>query len=252
MGPLEGHSDNVLFVAFSNDGSRVVSGSSDKTIRIWDVEAGKTVMGPLEGHSDNVLSVAFSNDGSRVVSGSNDNTIRIWDVETGKTVMGPLEGHSDSVWSVAFSNDGSRVVSGSLDHIIRIWNVETGKTAMGPLENQSNFARPIHSSTPCPGNVDNSIHIKAFQSIHGVHNCEKDDGGDVGLSAHEVCVLPIDWSTVADGWVKSPRAEVLFWAPPGNRLGMCSPRCLAVFGALRTSICFHNFKHGENWTECME
>jgi WD40 repeat protein len=207
-------------------------------------------MGPLEGHSDYVWSVAFSYDGSRVVSGSSDKTIRIWDVETGKTVMGPLEGHSEAILSVAFSNDGSRVVSGSSDKTIRIWDIEAGKTVMGRLEDQSNFARPIHSSTACPSHVDNSIHIKAFQSIR-VHNCEKGDGGD-GPGAHEVCEVPIDWSTVADGWVKSPRGEVLFWAPRGNRLGMCSPRCLAVFGALRTRICFHNFKHGETWTECME
>jgi hypothetical protein len=45
---------------------------------------------------------------------------------------------------------------------------------------------------------------------------------------------------------------VLFWAPPGNRVGICSPRCLAIFGALRTNICFRRFKHGEAWTECME
>jgi WD40 repeat protein len=163
-----------------------------------------------------------------------------------------LEGHSWSVLSVAFSNDGSRVVSGSRDNTIRIWDVEAGNTVMGPLQSRSNFARSIHSSTACPGD---SIHLKASQSIHGVHNCEKGDGDDtpdVGLGVHEVCVLPIDWSTVADGWVKSPHGEVLFWAPPGNRVGMCSPKCLAVFGALRTGICFHRFKHGESWTECME
>jgi WD40 repeat protein len=206
-------------------------------------------MGPLEGHSESVLSVAFSHDGRRVVSGSFDKAIRIWDVKTGKTVRGPLEGHTESVLSVAFSHDGSRVVSGSFDNTIRVWDVETSKTMMGPLEDKSNFARPIHSSTACPSNVDNSIHIKAF---HSIHSCEKGDSGDVGLGAHEACVLPIDWSTVAEGWVKSPRGEALFWAPPGNRLGMCSPRCLAIFGALRTRICFHNFKHGETWTECME
>jgi WD40 repeat protein len=209
---LEGHSGPVYSVAFSNDGRRVGSGSYDSTIRIWDVEIGKTLMGPLKGHSDCVSSVAFSNDGSRFVSGSDDNIIRIWDVKTGK-IMGTSEGHSDCVSSVAFSNDSRRVVSGSSDNTIRIWDVETDKTMMGPLEDQSNFARPIHSSTACPSNVDNSIPVKACQSVYVVHNCENDDSGDtpdVGLGAHEVCVLPIDWSTVVDGWVKSLRGEVLF------------------------------------------
>src|SRR5580658_731106 len=77
---LRGHKSTIRCVAFSPDGSRVVCGSEDSTIRIWDVETGKSVIGPLEGHRGTVGSVAFSPDGSRVVSGSYDHTIRIWDV----------------------------------------------------------------------------------------------------------------------------------------------------------------------------
>jgi len=79
--PLEGHSDYVTSVAFSPDGSRIVSGSEDNTIRLWDAETGDPIGNPLEGHSDYVTSVAFSPDGSRIVSGSDDNTIRLWDAE---------------------------------------------------------------------------------------------------------------------------------------------------------------------------
>ena len=67
---LEGHTSAVLSVAFSPDGKYVVSGSWDKTIRVWDAEKGNTVSGPFEGHTDAVLSVAFSPDGKYVVSGS--------------------------------------------------------------------------------------------------------------------------------------------------------------------------------------
>ena len=71
-----------MSVAFSTDGKQVVSGSMDKTVRIWDAESGKTITGPFEGHTDGVVSVAFSPDGNQVVSGSWDKTVRIWDTET--------------------------------------------------------------------------------------------------------------------------------------------------------------------------
>ncbi|CCA69054.2 hypothetical protein PIIN_02913, partial [Serendipita indica DSM 11827] len=95
---LRGHSDSVWAVAFSPDGSRIVSGSSDQTIRLWDAKTGEPVGEPLRGHSNSVLAVAFSPDGSRIVSGSHDDTIRLWDAKTGEPVGEPLRGHSNSVW----------------------------------------------------------------------------------------------------------------------------------------------------------
>jgi WD40 repeat protein len=64
---------------FSPDGSRVASGSHDKTVRVWDVQTGEC-QSTLEGHSDGVESVVFSPDGSRVASGSHDGTVRAWDI----------------------------------------------------------------------------------------------------------------------------------------------------------------------------
>jgi WD40 repeat protein len=79
---LEGHSNWVTSVAFSPDGKQVVSGSYDKTIRLWDVATGAALQ-TLEGHSDGVTSFAFSLDGKQVVSGSYDKTIRLCDATTG-------------------------------------------------------------------------------------------------------------------------------------------------------------------------
>ena len=67
---LKGRSDVVTSVAFSPDGKKIVSGSYDDTIRVWDAETGKEVIQPLEGHSESVSSVAFSPDGKKIVSGS--------------------------------------------------------------------------------------------------------------------------------------------------------------------------------------
>ncbi|KIJ91722.1 hypothetical protein K443DRAFT_653503, partial [Laccaria amethystina LaAM-08-1] len=110
----------VRSVAFSQDGSRVVSGSDDNTVRIWNVTTGE-VEAELKGHTGSVRSVAFSQDGSQVVSGSDDQSVRIWNVTTGE-VEAELKGHTHRVTSVAFSQDGSRVISGSDNKTVRIWN----------------------------------------------------------------------------------------------------------------------------------
>ncbi|KAF9457442.1 hypothetical protein BDZ94DRAFT_1314195 [Collybia nuda] len=74
-----GHAKYVLSVAFSPDGTKIVSVSDDMTIRLWDAATGKSIGSPFEGHTDTIISVAFSPDGTQVVSGSDDNTIRLWD-----------------------------------------------------------------------------------------------------------------------------------------------------------------------------
>jgi WD40 repeat protein len=61
------------------DGKKIISGSYDKTIRIWNIEALKEE-DILEGHSDSVSSVSISPDGKKLISGSYDKTIRIWDI----------------------------------------------------------------------------------------------------------------------------------------------------------------------------
>jgi len=80
-------------VVFSRDGSKLASGSHDRTMRIWNVTTGK-VEQMLEGHSDPVMSVAFSRDGSKLASRSDDRTVRVWNVAIGQ-VEQILKGHSD-------------------------------------------------------------------------------------------------------------------------------------------------------------
>ncbi|PVF92967.1 hypothetical protein CPB86DRAFT_809158 [Serendipita vermifera] len=121
---MRGHMGSILCVTFSPDGSKIVSGSHDQTICIWDSTSCASVS-TLKGHSGSVLSVAFSPDGSKIVSGSDDETIRIWNSASGASVA-TLQGHSGPVWSVAFSPDGSEVVSGSGDQTIRIWDSTSG------------------------------------------------------------------------------------------------------------------------------
>ncbi len=128
------HQDKVMSAAFSPDGTRVVTASSDKTARVWDVATGKPLTRPLE-HQGRVWSAAFSPDGTRVVTASDDKTARVWDVATGKPLTRPLE-HQALVMSAAFSPDGTRVVTASYDHTARVWDAATGEPLTRPLEHQ--------------------------------------------------------------------------------------------------------------------
>ena len=119
-------------MGFSPDGNRIVSGSNDKTLRVWDTGTGQPIGQPLTGHTGAVLAVAFSRDGNRIVSGGLDKTVRMWDADTGQPIGAPLTGHTGSVFSVALSPDGRRIVSGG-DNTVRIWDADTGHPVGAPL-----------------------------------------------------------------------------------------------------------------------
>jgi WD40 repeat protein len=84
---MTGHTDRVLSVAVTPDGTRVVSGSEDNTIRVCDLQSGAAVGEPMTGHTYRVSSVAVSPDGSLIVSGSWDSTLRVWPVCTGESLL---------------------------------------------------------------------------------------------------------------------------------------------------------------------
>jgi len=76
---LESHTDTVKSVCVTPDGSLIISGSDDKTIKIWNLKTGD-VLNTLESHTGYVLSVCVNPDGSFIISGSGDKTIKIWDI----------------------------------------------------------------------------------------------------------------------------------------------------------------------------
>ena len=157
---LEGHSRTVNSVAYSPNGKRIISGSDDRTIKIWDANTGECLQ-TLKGHSDYVKSVAYSPDGTKIISGSYDNTVKIWDANTGQCIK-TLKGHSGRVNSVAYSPDGKRIISGSDDNTIKIWDANTGeclKTFEGHLDIIWSVAYSPDGTKIVSGSEDKTIKI---------------------------------------------------------------------------------------------
>jgi WD40 repeat protein len=121
---LTGHTDQINTAAFSPDGSKVVTGSHDKTVRIWNVMTG-ILEHELKGHTQAVTSVVFSPDGTHIATASRDNTVRIWNSDNGFFVR-ELQGHTAPVLSVDFSPNGTHIATASRDNTIRIWNTDDG------------------------------------------------------------------------------------------------------------------------------
>ncbi|HEY9694275.1 MAG TPA: hypothetical protein V6D15_18895 [Oculatellaceae cyanobacterium] len=122
---LTGHNDSVEAVAITPDGKSAVSGSSDFTLKVWDLQTGKEIS-TLNGHNAWVRAVAITPDGKSAVSGSSDNTLKVWDLQTGKEIS-TLTGHNASVQAVAITPDGKRAVSGSRDNTLKVWDLQTRK-----------------------------------------------------------------------------------------------------------------------------
>ena len=102
-----GHTYGVNSVAFSPDGARVLTDSTDGAARLWETSTGRSLF-TLEGHT--LSRAAFSPDGTRVLTGSHDDTVRLWETSTGRLLF-ILEGHMGDVKSVAFSPDGRLAIT---------------------------------------------------------------------------------------------------------------------------------------------
>jgi WD40 repeat protein/serine/threonine protein kinase len=121
---FEGHTDLVKSVAISPDGRKALSGSEDKTLKLWNLEKGKCLC-TFEGHTAGVNSVVISPDGCQALSGGNDKTLKLWNLEKGKCLR-TFEGHTAEVNSVVISPDGCQALSGGNDKTLKLWDLEKG------------------------------------------------------------------------------------------------------------------------------
>ena len=122
---FKGLSDKVESGSFSSDGSYIIAGSGDNSIRLFEIATGKELR-RFEGHSDHISSIAFTADAKFILSGSRDGTLRLWNIATGKELR-CFKAHSSGVDFVACSPNGKYVLSGGSDTSLRLWDVPTGR-----------------------------------------------------------------------------------------------------------------------------
>jgi WD40 repeat protein len=122
---FEGHTDNVNSACFSTDGRCLLSGSDDKTLRLWDVASGECLR-TLEGHTGHINSVCLSTDGRFGLSGSKDKTVKLWELAAG-TCLCTYEGHTEDVKSVCLSSNNRCALSGSSDKTMKLWDAASGR-----------------------------------------------------------------------------------------------------------------------------
>jgi WD40 repeat protein len=135
------HWDHVRCVRFSPDGTILASGSTDRTVKLWDAETGREIQ-TLRGHSTVVASLSFSSDGELLASGSLDAAVNVWDVGTGRllrTLGGSRLGKS--VAAVCFHPGGKQLATARNDDTVNLWDAKTGKR-LGTLQ-QADTARTL-------------------------------------------------------------------------------------------------------------
>lgn len=125
---LSGHGHFVTDVVMSSDGQFALSGSWDKTLRLWDLNTGATTR-QFTNHTKDVLSVAFSADNRQIVSGSRDKTIKLWNTLAQCKYTITDDCHSDWVSCVRFSpsNQNPIIVSAGWDKTVKVWNLANCK-----------------------------------------------------------------------------------------------------------------------------
>src|SRR5262249_3573974 len=133
MGPLT-HTGPIHDVAFSADGSLIVTACVDHYARVWNASTGQAVSPEVRHPAPfTVLCAALSPDNRLVVTGCADGLVRLWDAESGKPVPRASMAHGTLVSHVCFSPDGKSILSAGWDHTARVWNAATGEPVTPPL-----------------------------------------------------------------------------------------------------------------------
>ncbi|KAE8705550.1 WD repeat-containing protein 48-like protein isoform 2 [Hibiscus syriacus] len=114
----KGHKESVYALAMNDSGSLLVSGGTEKVVRVWDPRTGSKTM-KLKGHTDNVRALLLDSTGRYCLSGSSDSMIRLWDLGQ-QRCMHSYAVHTDSVWALASTPMFTHVYSGGRDlsHVI--------------------------------------------------------------------------------------------------------------------------------------
>lgn len=117
---FQGHSNWVNCLSYSPSGDYIASGSSDSTIKLWDVETSQEIT--LREPKGAIMSLAFTPDGQFLATGSTDTTVKLWNLKE-KSIDFTMSGHIKTVLAICISHNGKILASGGSDFIVIVWDL---------------------------------------------------------------------------------------------------------------------------------
>lgn len=162
-------------VKFSGDGSRLLIGCNDKTLKLWNAKTGHLLQ-TLHGSTEGVTNVAISSNGHTVLGCSTDSTCRMWDIANGNRLVHTLTGHTKKIYGVDFSRDDTKCVTGSHDRTMKIWDLARGitiRTLITTCRSSVNDLEISHNDMVVSGHFDGNIRIHDLKSQKMIHEIEK-------------------------------------------------------------------------------
>jgi len=125
------HPEWIFAIAVTPDGKWVVSGSSEHTLKVWELESGRLLgsFGDFRDPSSWVRAIVITPDGRKVISAGLDKTIKIWDLRSGRE-LGILKAHQEQINALIISPDGKTLYSASHDKTIKIWQTDTWQESL--------------------------------------------------------------------------------------------------------------------------
>ncbi|KAG0694178.1 hypothetical protein DFH29DRAFT_336313 [Suillus ampliporus] len=179
------HEDAIRAVAVFPNRRRMVTGSRDKTIRLWDLETGE-VLKKMKGHRSRVLALAVSRDGQMIASSDANGEVIAWHGETGEPLTQPIKAHSCHILSLDFSPDGTVLATGSADETMKLWNTKSWRLQGNPChaDSEVNWVRYSPSGELLAIATDDDIQIYNSDTREHV----------VNFKAHTGCNTSLAWT----------------------------------------------------------
>ncbi|XP_065853671.1 uncharacterized protein [Euphorbia lathyris] len=152
----KGHKESVYALGMNGSGTILVSGGTEKVVRVWDPRTGSKAM-KLRGHNDNIRALLLDSTGRFCLSGSSDSMIRLWDLGQQRCVHSYAV-HTDSVWALASSPSFSHVYSGGRDSSVYLTDLATRESVLLCTNEHPVLQLALHDDSIWAATTDSSVH----------------------------------------------------------------------------------------------